>query len=367
MSIQLSQIENVTNVKVSPNEYLVNNTILRNLQKLIENDKNLQKIQTEVLNNTNITLYNENMIYNINDYVWFLNTQKNQVLLLKSIINNNSNKPNKNNLSYYDNGWQNLSEDINIESTDIYNRLEREIHQYLQSHIREKHNKYGAISNVNIDDKIMKSDWSNRNLNRSNFQFPYTTGFLPQNINDNVILNGSYRLYDCGLIEYDIVYRFGYSGTTKHDGYTMDQIICNNLKIEKNETNSKYFLDDAYNIFNNVNESEQNFSLIGKTIQKNRNDFCNVYCAEIKFPVEFRDLNYMIFNTPILSQTTDKTHISNGANAITFTNKNKKSVTAVLITYPNNTHSEIGGYNTQNGGLAANSFRCKIVGKTVII
>ena len=213
----------------------------------------------------------------------------------------------------------------------------------------------------------MKSDWSNRALDRQNFQFPYTTGFLPQS-QDNVILNGSYRLYDCGLIEYDIIYRFGYNGQIKHDGYVVDQILCNNLKIKRSDLNSRYFLDDnSYEMFNNVNTDGKNFSLIGNTIQTNRNDFCNVYCAEIKFPKEFKDLNYMIFNTPILSQTTDNKSIINGTNSVTFTNKNKKSVTAVLITYPNTNGEYISGYNTQNGGLVANSFRCKIVGKTVIV
>jgi hypothetical protein len=81
----------------------------------------------------------------------------------------------------------------------------------------------------NISDKLMKTDLSNRNLNRRNFQFPYVTGFLPETTNDNVILNGHYRLYDCGLIEYDIVYRFGYVGREKVDGYEMDVLQCNNL------------------------------------------------------------------------------------------------------------------------------------------
>jgi hypothetical protein len=53
----------------------------------------------------------------------------------------------------------------------------------------------------------------------------------------------------------------------------------------------------------------------------------------------------MIFNTPILSQTTDNKSIINGANSVTFTNKSKKSVTAVLITYPNTNGEYVSGYN----------------------
>jgi hypothetical protein len=80
-------------------------------------------------------------------------------------------------------------------------------------------------------------------------------------------LNGHYRLYDCGLIEYDIVYRFGYIGREKIDGYKTDVLRCNNLKIDMTKYNSRYFNDEeSYNMFNNENINPINKSVIGNTV-----------------------------------------------------------------------------------------------------
>jgi hypothetical protein len=80
-------------------------------------------------------------------------------------------------------------------------------------------------------------------------------------------LNGHYRLYDCGLIEYDIVYRFGYIGREKIDGYQTDVLRCNNLNIDMAEYNSRYFNDEeSYNMFNNENINPINKSVIGNTV-----------------------------------------------------------------------------------------------------
>lgn len=367
MSENKSYIDNINNIKVASNEQLVKYTIWRNLHKLIQNDEKLVNLLLEITNGLIISLYDEEVTYKINDFVWYYKPSTNCMVLLKSIIDNNTNNPEYNNGSYYDNGWENLSEDIDINKTDIYDRLYNTLQNYIQDHEKEYHI-HGILTKTNISDKLMKTDWSNRNLERQKFQFPYITGFLPEK-SDNVILNGYYRLYDCGLIEYDIIYRFGYIGKKKIDGYEMDVLECNNLKIDKTEYNRRYFNDEnSYDIFNNENHNSINKSIIGDTAQLNRNDFCNVYSAVIKFPREFRNDSYMIFNTGILSQTNDLSNISNGKNAITFTNKNKNSVTAVLITYPQGHFGiEDVGYNTRNGGLAANSFRCKIVGRTVMV
>lgn len=76
------------------------------------------------------------------------------------------------------------------------------------------------------------------------------------------------------------------------------------------------------------------------------------------------DTKYMVFSSGMMSQdnNTSQNYIKPGKNAITFCRKTRKSITAILVTYPND-HWNDEGYNATHGGLASNSFRCKIVGR----
>lgn len=82
---------------------------------------------------------------------------------------------------------------------------------------------------------------SNANRNREQFFFPYITGFLPAKADDKVILNGAYRYYDNGLLEYDIVYRFGYIGNVNVGGIGFEALTCNNVEFSNEYGNSRYF------------------------------------------------------------------------------------------------------------------------------
>ena len=52
------------------------------------------------------------------------------------------------------------------------------------------------------------------------------------------------------------------------------------------------------------------------------------------------------------------------ANDIIFTDKTRQSITALDITFPDSTQYLNVGHNAQTNGLVANSFHCKIIGKT---
>ena len=110
-------------------------------------------------------------------------------------------------------------------------------------------------------------------------------------------MKGYYRRYDCGLIEYDIIFKFGMSNgredTTKGE---KNVLSANNVVLNSFNTvldagasstyadNSKYFFGQSADIFKIYNDSERNSSTVGPNLQKNRNDIVNTYFAEIKLP-----------------------------------------------------------------------------------
>lgn len=356
-------LKNLDNLRVTPNEYLSKYTLWRNLNKLLENDKALDQLFNGITKNLSISGYSPGVVYKYGDTVWYLRENKESFILLRSLIDNNNIPPEKDGNPFEDNGWELLSRDIDINELDIKNRIGQTVVQNFQSHVNEKH-PYGPLNNTNISEKLLKRDLSNRTRDRDQFFYPYVTGFLNP---DKAILNGMYRRYDNGLIEYDIVFRLGYEETRDVNGMMMDVLSCNNVEITQGGSNDKYFLDtDSYNIFNQVNQNPNNSSIVGtRTIIYNRNDYVNVYSATIKFPFMFSDIKYMIFTGDTLSQmekASGNTYVVENTNHMTFCNKTLNSITALLVTYPKCNFEE-SGYNTANGGLAANSFRCKVIGR----
>lgn len=146
----------------------------------------------------------------------------------------------------------------------------------------------------------------------------------------------------------------------------MTILSCNQLTLSNDDENRKYIMDDdSSSIFNNVNSSPNNYSTVGtRTMIMNRNDYVNVYSATIRFPFIFTDTKYMIFVGDVLSEAdVEDTVVIENANHMTFCNKTHNSVTALLVTYPLGNFEGHQGLNTQNGGLVANSFRCKVIGR----
>lgn len=358
-------IQNVENVKVSENEYLVKYTFWRNLRKLIENDVNLNNYYNRISENLSLEMYIDGKVYKYGEKVWYICKSKDMAVIIQSIADNNSTNPEAGGKDFESNGWLTLSMDVNIYDTDILKRMETDIYKFILKHEKEMH-PFGQLIDSNINEKFMRTDLSNRNKKRETFQFPYITGFLPTD-KEGSIINGFYRQYDNGLLEYDIIYRFGYNGKIYKDGFQYDQILCNNVQFSKSGSDSRYFYnEDSASIFNHKNDNQNNFSVIGDTIQQNRNDFVNVYFAQINFPVSFEDDKYIVMQSNPMSNSMidgDKNIVKQCQNAITFGKKTSKSITAILITYPDSQWTNV-GFNSSNGGLARNSFRCKLIGKT---
>ena len=105
-------------------------------------------------------------------------------------------------------------------------------------------------------------------------------------------------------------------------------------------------------------------SKIGYTEQKNRNDIVNTYFAKINFPVKFIDLNYMIFSNSMLTQGyKDNMDLQPSSNELIFCDKTRESVVAMNIMFENDKKIGMTDYNAENGGLALNTFHCKIIGR----
>ena len=156
-------------------------------------------------------------------------------------------------------------------------------------------------------------------------------------------------------------------------------LCCNNVEFEDNSGKSKAALDysdntkyfnssEDYSIFKYENtDDENNFSIVGSSIQRNRNDAVNTYFAKIKFLDNywFKDDKYMIFGSSMLSEFRDSqtSSLCPGSNTVTYCDKTRASVTAVLVTFPEDHVYKEPGYNAKNGGIAMNSWHCKIIGE----
>lgn len=183
------------------------------------------------------------------------------------------------------------------------------------------------------------------------------------------------------LIEYDLTFQLGVDAdkrTVQHDGVTYNLITANNVKIindDETETqesgNTAYFVNtDDQTIFRWLNNNAQNFSVIGNTYQANRNGYVNVYSATIEFPPPyFSDTRYMVFTGDVKSQdsNTENHAVVCGTNALTFCNKTDRSITVLLITVPDQDEEFDEQRNISKGGIVANSFHCRIVGKGVVL
>lgn len=189
---------------------------------------------------------------------------------------------------------------------------------------------------------------------------------------DDVILDGCCRIYDCGLLEYDITYRLGYAGKKQVDGVMADRILCNVVKLKQytSATNSSlsrtnvgdyFYSRDDYEIFSRDGGES---SVIGGTIQENRNDFVNAYAGEIRFPYRFADTNYMIFGSGVTSKSRgDLGEVAtSNVNKMVYVNKSRQSVTPLYVMREDLDRMSETGYNATHGGLASNSFHCRIIG-----
>ena len=164
-----------------------------------------------------------------------------------------------------------------------------------------------------------------------------------------------------------------------YNGVEYTTLSCNNLEFEDNSgkskaaldysDNSKYFNSaDDYGIFKYVNtDDENNFSIIGNSIQRNRNDSVNTYFAKIKFldNYYFKNDKYMIYSSGMLSEFRDSAtdDINPSANTVIYCDKSRSAVTALLVTFPADHEYRKPGYDAKHGGIVINSYHCKIIGE----
>lgn len=73
----------------------------------------------------------------------------------------------------------------------------------------------------------------------------------------------------------------------------------------------------------------------------------------------------MIFKADTMCQTRNLREgcLNPSQNTMTFTNRTRVGFTAVYVTFPEQGVQEDRGEGTRNGGLASNSFSCRVVGR----
>lgn len=363
----------------SSNELLNRYTINRHFSQLLANDLRLNELyENAATYGSGIRQFVEGTPYNKGDLIWIVMDRQNKpseksLYLLQSQVDNNTTTPflsavELNQYSFEPSGWKDKNEYTTIYETSLSAQIMQEFVQYIDTYhqFEENYHKYGTLPNdkKQIDSKLLKNDFSNVDVNRKQVFFPNKTIHLAK---DNVILNGVGRIWDNGLLEYEILFKLAHAGIDTIDGVQYEVLSCNalNLKADKlaeaglsSADNSPYFADEeAYSIFAKGGDKEIK---LGSTIQKNRNDYANSYAGTIKFPVEFIDTNYMIFNSDVRSQERSVAHqtIDHGANTMVFVNKTTSSVTALYVLMPIDRVAD-----GRKSGLVSNSFHCQVIGR----
>jgi len=240
-----------------------------------------------------------------------------------------------------------VDDDLSSYILNVFNSNIETFHNLVESQ-----HKFGSLTeSQDYDDtKLLKRDLSNLDPSREHTQFPYETVILSSN---NVIMDGLYRKWDNGILEYDIVFKVGYYGETVDiNGTEYNVISANNLVLENPDF---YLSSDDAEIFNN---KEYNTLKINDMYQVGLNSFSNSYSGRITFQQPFLDKNYMVFHGDVVSQERDTSTptIDTGANSMTFTNKNESYLDAIYVVYPKTK-------DVRNFGLVSNSFHCHIVGR----
>lgn len=404
-------ITNINDIDVASSEIITRTSLNRNFKKLFENDANLISNTTSISNSLfRILPWEENKVYSKNDLVWFvdfylspknkekydvelknlesksenskenINELKNKyfttsLYLLRSLKNGNTNIPQREIIDmvplFDASGWKNENPMGSIytdyfEEFTVYN-LKKQLYKMHES-VQEFH-KFGELSSYSeITKKVLHTDFSNIDPNRSHVFFPNKSYELDET---NTILDGSnVRYWDCGLVEYNIVFKLG-DTVNSYSSYNTDGTINYTQNVDANQLNLSidgkvfndfnrndnriYYLDesdaDIFEIPNGYNISENNIN------QHNVNNFINSYTGTIKFPISFIDTNYMIFLTDVDSAILHGSeNVSSNINKIVFVNKSRESVTALLVipNFEDNSTAKV---------LHTNKFKCQIIGR----
>ena len=413
-----------SNIAVSTNEFATRESLNRNLMKLIKNDEALYEYSGGLDRGLyRILPYEYGKAYSKNDLVWFVDyyvvpkdkatydaelqkllevkydnaasseeienlsasVEKRRqkiydkyhvvsLYLLRSLENSNSRIPEMTMIdmipTFDASGWKNM----NPLGTIFYDYFEDFAVHILKEKLHEMHetiskyHKFGTLSSyAEIDKKVLKIDFSNLNHDRLSVFFPYETKLLNSS---STIIEGTSRKWDCGLLEYDIVYKLG-DTVNAYSYYAADGSVIKADNVDVNYLNlnpvikstdpnleydnSDYYLNDSDADIFAVSGNES--STISGLRQYGMNDEINTYCGTVTLPEPFLDTNYMIFGSGIASIDNPENTgtLEKNVNTLVYVNKAKKSFTAVLIvpTY----------VGTIPKSLANNRFRCHIIGR----
>ena len=375
-TLNLSQDLSVSvgDVCVGYNEYVSRFSLNRNYRKLIANDLDLLTLYNRVSGGEDIEEWSPNVAYEPGKLVWF--TEGAELYLLRNQVIGNTTKPNPQ--DFVESGWKNENEHKTILDYGLETTIQRYARKMINDHQNGDLHSLGSLSGqAQFDRKLLRKDFTNRITSRDTNFYPYQTMDMldaDPSLSD-VVLDGSYRVYDNGMLEYDVLYRMGYMGQEDIDGDLYDVISCNCVDFrdtsrlatkdpQRNE-NGKYFFNTGdFSIFRYENTSKNNFSIIGTTVQRNRNDYCNVYHAKIRFPHEFSDLKYCVFGSQVTCEDKGDSGIpvvKPSDNHLVYCDKTIGSITALLITRPGANYG-IAGYNATHGGLYSNTFHLKAIG-----
>lgn len=360
-------LQNIDNIDVASNEIFNRFTLNRQFKKLLENDLRLEELKFSIADGK-IRPFVKGTLYKKNDLIWYITesvrSKHKELFLLRSAINDNDHEPAMkivdNDITFEDSGWIDMFEFYTLLNNNYESHIDAEIinklntdHQYTSTY-----HKYGKIDETELSTKILLTDLSNIDHDRQFVQFPYETVFLEEN---HIIQNGFYRKWDCGLIEYSLVFKLGYTGEKYKIGQNeFDEVRCNTLVL----TNPDEYLAESdqtiFEVSSDTSNPNLDYILINNTVETNHHKFVNTYSSKIEFPVPFVDSNYMIFTSDTRNDeyNIDEQSIDAGKNTLTFTNRELTSITPVYITY-NLENPD----NLYKNGLVVNNFTCSIIGR----
>ncbi len=406
-------IDYINNIDIAYNEVVSNASINRNLEKLLENDKMLLQKADETFKSLDfVSEYVPGYSYNRGDAVFYIqhryDERKNtdgvvisrvhtieNIFLLKSLVDNNTNEPSyveANGLYYFDeSGWKNqnnfgsifftLSADeklkrnedfITYKSKYLPNAVKTEL--YSQHESSKNYHKFGTLSGPDeLSSKVLYRDFSNVSAGRKQYFWPdgitrFDTVASMSDFSGAVHGESTIEKWNNGILQYNIVFSFVNSNVSipvfDENGNRVastTQLYPNNVEImypvddEESETyneNGKYFNDiEDYNIFKQKGTSD--YSSYSSLKQANVLPYQNVYSCTLEFPVPFKDLNYMIFNSMVMK----KNGTAQSVNTMTYVNKTRNSISPIYVVY-NPDSNELDKAVLQN-----NTFYCQIVGR----
>ena len=383
-------LEHVYDVEVGVNEIVTPETVNRNVEKLLENDAALAGAVVSAFDGMGISEYRARPGgYMYGDLVWY--RRGSDLYLLKCLIDGNETPPSKafaqgGDPDFRRYGWKDENEVLQLSALGMEAQLQRTIDGFVSEHDADASmHPFGRVSSAESDPdyvggKFLARDMSNADPSRKALFFPFVTGHFAT----DSVLDGVYRLWDDGVLEIDMVFRVGFRGLDRSRAYDVTLLSANDVAFRQSPTanrrslqyqeNDRYFYSaDDMSIFVRRDGEE---SQIEGTRQGNRNDYVNAYFADLDFSGKifdrdgnqvngFSDVDYMVFAADTLSQDRNMENraANPGSNAMTFCNKTRQSLTAVYITTPEDGHYGDRGYNARNGGIVANSFTCKLVGR----